>query len=93
MGEDDKLDLSNHELEYFQSRLPRLNLLIHLDLSYNKIVNLEHSAFAACVQLEQLNLRGNRIEQVRGLESLGALIQLDLAENLIERYACMVLLL
>ena len=39
MGEDDKLDLSNHELEYFQSRLPRLNLLIHLDLSYNKIVN------------------------------------------------------
>ena len=58
--------------------------LEELDLAYNQIENIENlDALGPCLQ--KLNLMGNKIKKLSGLDNLAALIELNLSKNNINR--------
>jgi len=57
-----------------------LTSLTKLDLSHNKLSKLD-DVNKVIAQIKSLNLKGNAIESVKGLEKLVSLEVLDLSDN------------
>lgn len=64
--------------------LQHLYNLVHLDLSYNKLTSLE-GVHTKLGNIKTLNLAGNQLEKLCGLNKLYSLVNLDLSNNKIEQ--------
>lgn len=73
------LKCSHYSVWVFLS-LQHLYNLIHLDLSYNKLTVLE-GVHTKLGNIKTLNLAGNQLESLSGLNKLYSLVNLDLSSN------------
>ncbi|XP_053339441.1 nischarin-like [Clarias gariepinus] len=63
-----------------RSNIQYLYNLVHLDLSYNKLMVLE-GVHTKLGNIKTLNLAGNQLEILSGLSKLHSLVNLDLSSN------------
>jgi len=78
-----KLDLSECGLSEIPDEVAKLTWLQKLDLSYNKIIEI--NTLQGLTALTSLNLAGNQIKEIDALQKLAALTSLDLSGNQIKK--------
>ena len=77
------LKLNNNQISKIEG-LGTANYLEELDLSFNLIENIENLDNLG-QSLQKLNLKGNKIKKLNGLDNLTSLIELNLSKNIIKR--------
>ncbi|KAK9456550.1 hypothetical protein V1511DRAFT_456491 [Dipodascopsis uninucleata] len=75
------LDLSNNMLFSIPEALSRLSRLSSLNISYNQIVSLHSLSHYPLPAITILNLRGNKITSLVGLDRILSLERVDLRDN------------
>ncbi|GFS11685.1 serine/threonine-protein kinase 11-interacting protein [Elysia marginata] len=83
----ESLDLSHNCLEKCDVYLEYLGDLVYISLAYNLLTSVPSFSLSSRASLVSLILRGNNLDQIKGIENLTVLSELDLGENCISDHS------